>query len=66
MDGADDTGLERLDDLGAAAGNDLAGGDRHDIDLAEAGPGERQRKDGGPANRRGRRVGQPLELKSLA
>ena len=38
MDGMHHAGLERLDDLGAAGRDDLAGGGGDDIDRADAGP----------------------------
>jgi hypothetical protein len=62
VDRPHDARLERLDDLGAAAGNDLAGGDRHDIDRADAGPGQGDGEHGndadadGAADRRRRRL----------
>ena len=42
VDGAHNAGLERLDDLDAAAGNDLAGRRGDDIDMAEARPEQGQ------------------------
>ena len=41
VDRAHHAGLERLDDLGAAGRNDLAGGRGDDVDLAEARPRQR-------------------------
>src|SRR6266545_4975692 len=60
MDGAHDAGLERLYGLGPAAWNDLARGDGHNIDRANARPCERDAEHGddgesnGAANWRGR------------
>ena len=61
MDRPHDAGLERLDDLGAAAGNDLAWRHRDDVDRADARPGQRNREygddgesDGAPGWRRRR------------
>ena len=62
MDGANHSGLERLDHLGAPAGHDLSGRGRDDIDMAEARPGERHAEHGddgdadGVAERRRRRL----------
>ncbi len=60
MNGAHDAGLERLDQFGATAGDDLALRRGNDVDLAEIGPGDRggeQRHDGvgDSATDRGRR-----------
>ena len=63
MDRAHHAGLERLDHLGPAGRDDLARRRGDDVDLAEAGPDERDarrtRHDGGgdgAAHRRGRRL----------
>src|SRR5262249_56849838 len=62
MDRAHHSGLERLDDLGAPAGDDLSRCRRNDVDLAERRPYERQAEHGddgyadGAANWRGRRL----------
>jgi hypothetical protein len=60
-DGTHHPGLERLDDLGAAARHDFSGGRSNDVDGTPGGPGQRcteqqddDRHDGAP-NRRGRR-----------
>jgi hypothetical protein len=62
VDRANHSGLERLHDLGAPAGHDLSRRGRDDIDMAEAGPGERHAEHGddgnadGVAERRRRRL----------
>ena len=62
MDRTHDAGLERLDGLGAAARNDLAGRDGDNVDRADARPGQRNAEHGddrgrdGAADRRGRRL----------
>ena len=61
MDRAHHAGLERLDDLGAAARNDLARRDGDNVDRADTRPGQRSAEHGddgernGAADRRGRR-----------
>ena len=61
VDCANDTGLERLNDLGSATRDDLALGGRHNINPPEDRPGERQAEDRDDraadreAGRRGRR-----------
>ena len=62
VNGAHNSRLERLDGLGAAAGDDLAGRGSHDVDLAECGPAQREAEEGDdrhpdrPPGRRGRRL----------
>ena len=56
MDGAHHPGLERLDDLGAAARHDFAGRRRDDVDRAPPGPDQRraEQQDDGERRSRGR------------
>ena len=63
VNGPHDAGIQRLDQLGPAAGNDLAIGRGDDVDLAEGGPCDRDAEDrndrcaDGASEGRGRRLG---------